>query len=240
MRTALITGGSSGIGLSICHALLDSGYRVLNVSRRAAPLEQAELYNYSLDLTDPEATAAIASKLAAEHQVTDIIHNAGVIRPAPLGSVQLSELEELTQIHLGAAIILVKALLPSLKATANGRIVFIGSRASLGMEARTCYAATKLGMVGMARTWALELAADKITVNVVAPGPIAQTEMFHRVVPEGSEKQQQLAAGIPVKRLGEPQDVARAVLFFLAPENSFITGQTLFVCGGSSLGSLAL
>jgi NAD(P)-dependent dehydrogenase (short-subunit alcohol dehydrogenase family) len=110
----------------------------------------------------------------------------------------------------------------------------------MGLQTRTCYSATKSGMVGMARTWALELAADGITVNVVAPGPIAETEMFHNVIPDGSEKMNEVANAIPVKRLGNPADVARAVQFFLAPENSFVTGQTLFVCGGASIGSLAL
>jgi NAD(P)-dependent dehydrogenase (short-subunit alcohol dehydrogenase family) len=110
----------------------------------------------------------------------------------------------------------------------------------MGLETRTCYSATKSGMVGMARTWALELAPENITVNVVAPGPIAETEMFHDVVPEESEKMAQLANAIPVKRLGTPADVSRAVQFFLEPANSFVTGQTLFVCGGTSIGSLAL
>jgi NAD(P)-dependent dehydrogenase (short-subunit alcohol dehydrogenase family) len=95
-------------------------------------------------------------------------------------------------------------------------------------------------MVGMARTWALELADQGITVNVVAPGPIAETEMFHDMIPEESEKMAQIANSIPVNRLGAPADVSRAVQFFLEPANSFVTGQTLFVCGGASIGSLSL
>jgi NAD(P)-dependent dehydrogenase (short-subunit alcohol dehydrogenase family) len=94
-------------------------------------------------------------------------------------------------------------------------------------------------MIGMARTWALELAPQGITVNVVAPGPI-QTDMFHEVIPVGSPKVEQVAQSIPVKRLGQPDDVARAVMFFVAPENGFVTGQVLYVCGGTSVGSLVL
>jgi 3-oxoacyl-[acyl-carrier protein] reductase len=94
-------------------------------------------------------------------------------------------------------------------------------------------------MLGMARTWALELAADGITVNVVAPGPI-RTDMFYDVIPAGSPKEAQIAHGIPVKRLGESTDVARAVSFFVAPANGFVTGQVLYVCGGTSVGSLTL
>ena len=95
-------------------------------------------------------------------------------------------------------------------------------------------------MIGMARTWALEFAADGITVNVVAPGPIRETEMFHEVVPADSPQGQALAAAIPTRRLGAPEDVAGAVLFFASPTSSFVTGQTLFVCGGSNIGSLPI
>jgi NAD(P)-dependent dehydrogenase (short-subunit alcohol dehydrogenase family) len=127
-----------------------------------------------------------------------------------------------------------------MKAARFGRVVLIGSRAMLGLPKRTAYSATKSGMVGMARTWALELAQHGITVNVVAPGPIEETEMFDKVLRNDTERRQRLAASIPVRRVGRPDDVARAVAFFTDPAASFITGQTLMVCGGASLGSLAL
>jgi NAD(P)-dependent dehydrogenase (short-subunit alcohol dehydrogenase family) len=95
-------------------------------------------------------------------------------------------------------------------------------------------------MIGMARTWALELGPDGITANCVAPGPIGGTEIFHEVLPPGDARIERLAASIPVRRLGTPQDIARAVRFLADPDSGFITGQTLFVCGGSSIGSLAL
>ncbi len=120
-----------------------------------------------------------------------------------------------------------------------GRIVLMSSRGALGLPTRTAYSATKAGMVGMARTWSLELAAKGITVNVVAPGPI-QTDMFYDVVPAGSEREQNIAKGIPVQRLGRADDVARAVMFFSDPANSFITGQTLYVCGGASVSSVTI
>jgi NAD(P)-dependent dehydrogenase (short-subunit alcohol dehydrogenase family) len=239
MRTALVTGGSAGIGAGICRHLLEDGYTVINLSRRASPVEHEQLHNYTVDLSDLDATAAVASRVAADHQVTDLIHNAGVIRPALLGSVELADLEMVSNIHIGAAITLAQAVLPGMKAAGNGRIILISSRAALGLQTRTCYSATKSGMIGMARTWALELGPEGITVNVVAPGPIAETEMFDDAIQE-QEKRDAIAASIPVKRLGNPSDVARAVQFFLSPENSFITGQTLLVCGGASLGSLSL
>jgi NAD(P)-dependent dehydrogenase (short-subunit alcohol dehydrogenase family) len=94
-------------------------------------------------------------------------------------------------------------------------------------------------MLGMARTWALELAPEGITVNVVAPGPV-RTDMFYDVIDKGSEREQRLAASIPVGRIGLPEDVARAVSFFVAPDAGFVTGQVLYVCGGASIGSLSL
>ena len=239
MRTALVTGGSAGIGAGICRHLLEDGDTVLNLSRRPSPFEHDRLHNYTVDLADLEATATVAAQVAADHQVTDLIHNAGVIRPALLGSVDLADMEMVSNIHIGAAITLAQAVLPGMKAAGNGRIILISSRAALGLQTRTCYSATKSGMMGMARTWALELGPEGITVNVVAPGPIAETEMFDDAIQE-QEKRDAIAASIPVKRLGNPSDVARAVQFFLAPENSFITGQTLLVCGGASLGSLSL
>jgi NAD(P)-dependent dehydrogenase (short-subunit alcohol dehydrogenase family) len=92
---------------------------------------------------------------------------------------------------------------------------------------------------GMARTWALELGPDGITVNVVAPGPIL-TDNFWSIIPKDSERQQKIADQLPVRRIGTVEDVSRAVLFFAEPEASYVTGQVLFVCGGSSLGGLSL
>jgi 3-oxoacyl-[acyl-carrier protein] reductase len=236
----VVTGGSTGIGLAICERLLAEGYEVINLSRRAAELEHSKLHNVELDLSDREATIQTAAELATRFQVTGFVHNAGLIRANLLEDVQLQDLDYLTQVHIGAAISLSQAFIPTMKARAFGRIILITSRAALGLQTRTSYSATKSGMMGMARTWALELGEYGITVNTVAPGPIAATEMFHKVIPEGSPKLDELAAGIPVKRLGMPDDVARAVSFFNHPDNSFVTGQTLMVCGGASLGSLSL
>jgi len=240
MRTALVTGGSTGIGATICRHLLDEGYQVVNLARRPAPFEHANLSNYTVDLSNNVATQEVAAQIASEHQVTDFVHNAGVIRPALLGNVDIADLEMLTHIHIGAAINLVQANLESLKNCGSGRIVLISSRASVGLQTRSCYSATKSGMLGLARTWALEQGENGITVNVVAPGPIAETEMFDNAVPEDSDKRDAIASQLPMKRLGKPDDVARAVAFFLSPDNSFVTGQTLFVCGGASIGSLSL
>ncbi|AKJ67926.1 short-chain dehydrogenase [Pandoraea thiooxydans] len=238
-RVAIVTGGSAGIGKAICHHLLDAGYQVVSLARRGTDFSHPKLLSIEVDLSDAAATREAAEHVTQRFDVSTLVHNAGVIRPALLPEVSQDDLAALNRLHLGAAVTLAQAALPAMKAQGFGRIVLISSRAALGLATRTAYSATKAGMLGMARTWALELGPYGITSNVVAPGPI-QTDMFHEVIPEGSPKVAQIAAGIPVKRLGQADDVARAVMFFAAPENSFVTGQVLYVCGGTSVGSLAL
>ena len=236
---AVVTGGSAGIGADICKRLLADGYEVVSMARRAPDWSHPRLHAVQVDLLDAEATTQASRDIAARFAVTHVIHNAGVIWPKLLPDVTLNELAGLTQIHLGAAISLVQAVLPAMERASFGRIVLMSSRGALGLQTRTAYSATKAGMIGMARTWALELAPKGITVNVVAPGPI-QTDMFHDVVPAGSEREAALARNIPVGRIGRADDVTRAVLFFSDPENSFVTGQTLYVCGGASVGTITI
>lgn len=236
---AVVTGGSAGIGKVICEHLLRDGYEVISLARRSGDFTHPRLRQVQVDLSDREATAAVASELLQRGDVTTLVHNAGVIRAALLPEVKLDDVDALVNLHLTCAIQLVQAALPAMRARQFGRIVLLSSRAAQGLATRTAYSATKSGMLGMARTWALELAPDGITVNVVAPGPI-RTDMFYDVVEAGSERERALAAALPVKRLGESADVARAVEFFVHPDNGFVTGQTLFVCGGSSVGSLTI
>jgi 3-oxoacyl-[acyl-carrier protein] reductase len=238
-RLAVVTGGSAGIGLEICRQLLDEGWAVVSMARRPPPFTHEHLHSVEVDLADRAATAAAAEDVAHRFAPDTIIHNAGVILPALLPDVKLSDLDTLVDIHLSTAILLAQACLPAMQAAGFGRIVLLSSRGALGLATRTAYAATKAGMLGMARTWALELAPQGITVNVVAPGPV-QTDMFHGVIPAGDPKVAQIAAGIPVKRLGQPADVAHAVRFFVSEHAGFVTGQVLYVCGGTSVGSLML
>jgi 3-oxoacyl-[acyl-carrier protein] reductase len=237
---AVVTGGSSGIGLAVSEDLLKQGYFVISLALEACPLKHAHLESHMLDLSDMASCRRVADTLARRFSVTTLVHCAGAIRPALLAEVDSEDFELLARLHWGCALILAQAFLPMMKQSRRGRIVFISSRAALGLQTRSAYSATKAGMLGLARTWALELAPEGITVNVVAPGPIRGTRVFHEVVPVGSEREAALAKSIPVQRLGEPEDVARAVAFFVHPDNSFVTGQTLYVCGGASVGSLSI
>ena len=236
---ALVTGGSAGIGEEICRSMLHAGWRVVSLSRRAPDFTHDRLISVQADLLDATATEQAAQEIAQRYPISHIVHNAGVIWPNLVADVTQEQLHGLTQLHLGAAISLVQAALPGMQERHFGRIVLMSSRGALGLPTRTAYSATKAGMIGMARTWSLELAPYGITVNVVAPGPI-KTDMFHDVIPAGSEREQQLARSIPVQRVGRPDDVARAVMFFADPAASFVTGQTLYVCGGASVSSVTI
>jgi len=236
---ALVTGGSAGIGASICQHLLDDGYHVLNLSRRKSESQSDRITDVEVDLSDVEATKSAIAELAEKYEILSLVHNAGVIRPDLIEDIKLEDVEYVTRLHLYTSILLTQGVLEAMKAKKFGRIVLISSRAMLGLATRTGYSATKAAQIGLVRTWAMELGQHGITVNAVAPGPIV-TDMFTEVVPEDSDKALEIAQSIPVRRLGKPDDVSRAVMFLLSPDNGFITGQCIFVCGGASLGSLAL
>ena len=237
--TALITGGNKGIGADLADQLLERGYSVVSMARRAPERTHNRLSSVEVDLLDPEAVTQAAAEVAQTHEVSHLVHNAGLIWPSLLEEAKPADITGLAQLHLGSALTLVQAVLPTMKAKGFGRVLFNGSRAALGVPTRTAYSATKAGIIGMARTWALELAPHGITVNVVAPGPI-QTDNFWDIIPKGSDREAALAKAIPVGRLGQPRDVTNAFLFFCDPENSFVTGQTFYVCGGASIGMLQL
>lgn len=237
--TAVITGGSKGIGACVAQRMLDKGYRVISISRHDPDFSHANLESVQADLLDPAAVRLAAADIAAQHQVTHLVNNAGMIWPNLLENATPEDIAGLGQLHLGAPLLLLQAFLPAMKARRFGRVLFNSSRAALGSPTRTAYSASKAGMIGMARTWALELAPHGITVNVVAPGPI-QTDNFWGIVPKGSEHEEGVAKRIPVGHLGTSEDVAHAFMYFADARAGFVTGQTLFVCGGASIGSVPI
>ena len=237
--TALITGGSKGIGADLAARLLERDYTVISMARHKPGASHGNLHSVEVDLLDAGAVAKAAAEVARKHQVTHLIHNAGLIWPNLVEDAEPEDIAGLAQLHLGSALTLLKAVLPGMRKLRFGRVVFNSSRAAMGVPTRTAYSATKAGMIGMARTWALELAPHGITVNVVAPGPIL-TDNFWGIVEKGSQQEKDLAGRIPVGRLGTVEDVSNAFLFFCDPASGFVTGQTLYVCGGASVGAMSL
>ena len=237
--TAIVTGANKGIGADVADRLLEQGYTVVSIARSAPTRKHPKLHSVEADLLDPDAVCKAADHIKASFDVTHLIHNAGMIWPNLVEEATPADITGLAQLHLGSALTLLQASLPGMKKRQFGRVMFNASRAALGAPTRTAYSASKAGMIGMARTWALELAQHGITVNVVAPGPIL-TDNFWGIVEKDSPEQEALAKRIPVGRLGTVQDVTNAFLFFCSPDNGFVTGQTLCVCGGASVGTLMI
>lgn len=234
-KTVLVTAASRGIGRGIATRLTGDGYCVVNLDRDppAALLERETFIR--VDLSDATSTATALAEAVERHAPTRLVNNAGTVRPAPLEDVTLEDIQEVVSLNLRCSIQCAQAVLPAMKSARFGRIVNISSRAALGKELRTVYAATKAGLHGITRTWALELAAHGITVNAVGPGPIG-TELFHRVNPADSPKTRAIIEGVPVKRLGTPDDIAHAAAYLLDERAGFVTGQVLYVCGGMTVG----
>ncbi|AZY51346.1 SDR family oxidoreductase [Bordetella avium] len=233
--TYLVTGASNGIGAAIAHALLNAGHTVVNIDYRLPEAAPAGLVSFPADLTDAEQTEAVARQITEQYAIVGLVNNAGATRPGSADTATLADLDYVVSLHLRTALILTQAVLPAMRAAGFGRIVNMSSRAALGKPERVVYSATKAGLIGMTRTLAMELGGDGITVNAIGPGPIA-TDLFMQSNPAGAPQTQRIIDSIVVKRLGTPEDVARAAMFFLSPDNGFVTGQVLYVCGGTTLG----
>jgi 3-oxoacyl-[acyl-carrier protein] reductase len=231
----IVTGGSNGIGAGICRHLLASGSAVINIDKvPPAKVPDGEYVFFKADLSQPAETRQIAAEVMRKHPIENLVNNAGVSIPGELEDVTEDDFTLTMNLHLQAAIIFAQAVIPGMKQRHRGRIVNMSSRTALGKKARTVYGGSKAALIGMTRTWAMELGAFGITVNAVAPGPIL-TELFMSANSEATVKR--LIESTVVGRGGTPDDVARAILFFLSPQSDFITGQVLHVCGGASLGA---
>jgi 3-oxoacyl-[acyl-carrier protein] reductase len=231
----LVTGGAHGIGRAIVELGVSRGWDVVVIDRDAAPVG----HGITADLADPGATAAALTGALAGGPITRLVNNVGAVFPAALEDQTLEQVDAAFGLNLRCAVQCTQALLPGMKDAGFGRIVNMASRAALGKELRTAYAATKAGLIGATRVWALELGASGITVNALGPGPIA-TELFNRANPPGEPRTRAIVESVPVKRVGTPEDVAHAAGFFLDERAGFVTGQVLYVCGGLTVGTAPL
>ncbi|WP_062018344.1 SDR family oxidoreductase [Aureimonas sp. AU4] len=235
-RTFLVTGASKGIGLALAQRLTRDGHRVVGLARGPSPDFPGELAR--VDLGDGEATGRFLADLAERIPIDGVVNNVGLVRPQRLGSIELPALDEVLRLNLHPAVRTAQALLPGMKTRSWGRIVNVSSLTVLGAVERTAYAAAKAALVSFARTWALELAMTGITVNTVAPGP-TETELFRANNPPGSEGERRYLSGVPMARFGSPDEIAAMIAFLLSEDAGFITGQTIHVDGGASIGKSA-
>ncbi len=232
---AIVTGASRGIGQAVAARLREDGWEVYNLDL-VAPGSDTDLGDrwIEVDLADVQSTRHALDLVLDEGPVTGIVNNAAIGCMASLEDTSVADYDLSVHVNMRAPMLCAQAVVPGMKARGFGRIVNIACRAHLGKTLRTSYAATKGGLISMTRVWALELAANGITVNAIAPGPV-RTELFEKANPPDMPRTQQIIDSVPVGRLGEPADIANAVAFFFDRRSGYVTGQVLYVCGGITL-----
>ncbi|MGF6656273.1 SDR family NAD(P)-dependent oxidoreductase [Paraburkholderia youngii] len=223
-RHAVVTGASSGIGKAVVDRLVSDGWRVTGLCRSQIAATHDLLKVVPVDVTDFDALGHVCDDLGA---VDALVHAAGFMRTAPLGQLSLDDSTAMWRLHVESATYLADRLVPGMPA--GGRIVLVGSRTANGAATRSQYAATKSALVGLARSWAAEVAPRGITVNIVAPG--ATDTPFLRD-PARAATPPKLP---PIGRFITPDEVAALTSFLLSEGASSITGQQIVMCGGASL-----
>lgn len=236
-NTVLVTGVARGIGRAISERLMLEGYSVIGVDILADPPAGLAAFE-TCDMSDPQSARPVLARLVAESSPTRLVNCVGSSFRENLSEGNGDKQRRLIRLNLASALMATQSVLPAMRKARFGRIVNITSRAVNGRETRSAYAATKAGLAAITRSWALELAQDGIAVNAVGPGMI-NTELFRRNNPPESRDVYRLKDAIPMRRVAEPDEVARTVLYFLDENITYVTGQTVFVCGGLSLGTYA-
>jgi 2-hydroxycyclohexanecarboxyl-CoA dehydrogenase len=242
-RVAFVTGGAGAIGAAVCHALAAQGRNVAvaDLDGEGAALVAAELggLGVALDVTDPasvdSAVTAVRERLGP---IAILVSCAGWDEMRPFVESDEGFQAKVLEINLGGPIRVLRAVLPDMQAQRFGRVVLVSSDAArVGSSGEAIYAAAKAGLVGLAKSVAREVVRDGITANCVCPGP-TDTPLFRglaRNPGEGERITQALERAIPMRRLGQPDDVAPAVAFLASDEAGYITGQTLSVSGGLTM-----
>lgn len=242
-QVAIVTGGAKGIGLGIASALARTGYRIvlfdldresLNDATRLLSESGTDVLGMPVDVTSSESVNQAVDAVATQFGRIDVlVNNAGIVKDKRITKMSDEDWDSVIDVNLKSQFLCCRAVLKHMVPEQFGRIVNISSRAWLGGIGQANYSAAKGGVVSLTRSLALEWASAGITVNAIAPG-IVDTPLFRKF---DEALQDRLKKSVPVQRIGTPDDIAQAVLFFAAKDSSYITGQTLYVCGGRSLSS---
>jgi 3-oxoacyl-[acyl-carrier protein] reductase len=243
-QVVLVTGGAQGIGLAIVSAFARLGAKVVMADLQLPKAQEAaeslcqqgwQVQAVACDVADAGQIAELVARIGQQHQRLDVvIHNAAYFPLRPFSQIDAELLQRTLSVNLMAPFFLTQAALPWMKRQGGGRILVTSSVTGpkVAYPGLAHYAASKAGVNGFIRAAALELASDNITVNGVEPGMIRTPAMANL---GGEALNQAIAAAVPLGRLGEPEDIAAAMVFLASSAASYITGQTLVVDGGALL-----
>ena|ERR1017187_3368353 len=240
-RTVIVTGAAKGIGKAIVERFIKDNYKVIaididteNGKKLESEFSPENLEFYKVDISNEADVKAFYTDLLSKKQSIDVlVNNAGIIRDNMIWNMESEDFDLVMNINLRGVWLMCREAAKLMRNQKSGRIVNIASRAWLGNRGQSNYSASKAGVVGLTRVLALELGKYNVLVNAIAPGLI-DTPLTQKLTPETLQK---LIETQPTKTMGSPEDVANAVSFLSAETTQFITGQTLYVDGGKSIGA---
>jgi hypothetical protein len=235
-KVCVITGGSSGIGLSIVKLFLENNYHVFNLD--LSPCEYGTFRQ--CDMTNLSQVNSIINDIAKQHTIDVLISNAGIHFSANIENTNESDLDKVFNINVKGAYAAIKAVLPNMKQNKNGAIILMASdQALVGKQNSFAYNLSKSALASIAKTTALDYAAFNIRANAVCPGTI-ETPLYHQAIDNYCQKSGANKAKVhseeeqqqPLQRLGQPEEVAELVLFLASNKAKFITGSLQVIDGG--------